>query len=561
MRKFYPRPSRQKNSSRRPNSWLAVWAEQSTLFIKILLNILTFIALISFIVLITKESGHNEIILDAIVVVPEDLVKSGYTGTVVAGRLLDAAREIGFEVEKSSENFTLFTEVTNIGEMKIEAHMPDIQVPGAGFTLQSLFQYTRQVLGFVTYLRGEVTRSENGFILTLRNISDNIPAVQTPVIDDLDKLINEYGGEALLKITKPEILVIQAYHQFEEQISASEPYDESLQKLNEIIDYCLKYPPATDDALALYLRGSALFDQKNYEAAITQYREIIKLDPEYARAHKSWGLALDNLNRPEDAIVQYQKAAEIDPEDTSAYVSLGLTFDNLNRFEDAIVQYQKAIKINPDLPHYYISLGLTLDNLKRYEDAIIQFRKAAEIDPDLSVSYFNWGLTLNNLKRYEDAITKFQKTVEISPGFANAYKNWGLALFNLKRYEDAIAKFQKAVKLDPESSLIYSYWGLALNELKRYEEAIAKFQKTDEINPKFSINHIVWGLTLHNLKRYKDAIAQFQIAVEINPEYAYTYHNWGLALIRLGRYKEAEAKFQKARELEQAQSDNNDPSN
>ena len=422
MQKRYPNqrwmPPLPSQAEKSKTSRLAVWAEHLSSVRKILLDMSFFALLIGFGVVVYKELKRTEIILDAIEV-PEELKKSGYTGTVIAEKLLDEARRIGFETRELSRNTSWRKEAGHVNEMGVDMHMPDIQVPGAGFTLRLLVRYLRQEMemGFkTTYLRGEIIEAKSGYCLTLRNISEkDSPAVQTQSQSDLEQLLHEQGGDALLKVANPSILAVRAYHGFDKQIAAKVPYDKAYKTFNELIDYCLKYPPSADNALAFTLKGNVLKSLKRPEEAIVQFKNALDLDPNYAYAYNGW--------------------------------------------------------------------GSTLQKLKQYEEAIAKFQKATELYPDYAIAYSNWGNALNYLKRFDEAIAKHQKATDLDPNYAYAFINWGVALSNLERYDEAIAKFQKAADLDPNYAVIYNNWGIALEKMGRSKEAEEKFKIANKLDP------------------------------------------------------------------------------
>ena len=50
----------------------------------------------------------------------------------------------------------------------------------------------------------------------------------------------------------------------------------------------IENPTSTDEA---YVRGNKLYNQGDYQAAISDYDEAIRLDPKYTRAYNNRGLA------------------------------------------------------------------------------------------------------------------------------------------------------------------------------------------------------------------------------------------------------------------------------
>ena len=65
-------------------------------------------------------------------------------------------------------------------------------------------------------------------------------------------------------------------------------------------------------------KGNKLYDQGDYQAAISYYDEAIQLNPEDAKAYNNRGNAKKELGDFEGAISDYDAAIHLDPNDTKA---------------------------------------------------------------------------------------------------------------------------------------------------------------------------------------------------------------------------------------------------
>ena len=61
-------------------------------------------------------------------------------------------------------------------------------------------------------------------------------------------------------------------------------------------------------------RGDKSYNQGDYQAAISDYDEAIRLDPKYTRAYYNRGVAKNELGDSEAAISDYDEAIRINPE-------------------------------------------------------------------------------------------------------------------------------------------------------------------------------------------------------------------------------------------------------
>ena len=405
--------------------------------------------------LLISEVLRPEVVLDPIEV-PEDIAKLGYSGVVVAEQFADAATDIELETQELSSQNSWHKEAENLRGIGTLSHTPDITVPGAAMSMRSFARFIRQELGLHSiYLHGEIVHEPNGLVLSLRNLSTaNIPAERVAISGNSIAGLFPAGGRALLKLSTPAALAMHQYHQFNTHLE-SPTRDSSYAEAMQLFEYCLKFPPTTDDALVLYLWGSAFQDLKRPYEAIGQFQKAIQTDPNFSYAYNGWGNALLNLNRAEEAIVKYRKAIELDPKYVNAYINGG---NALHRV------------------------------LKRPEEAIAQFKKAIGLDPKNADAYNNWGKALKDLKRPIEAIEQFKKAIELDPKNADAYNNWGEALADRNRPNEAIEQYRNATALDPKFAKAYFNWGNALSDLKRpEEEAKAQYRKATEPTQKMTI--------------------------------------------------------------------------
>ena len=112
-----------------------------------------------------------------------------------------------------------------------------------------------------------------------------------------------------------------------------------------------------------------------FNAAIDNYKQALKINPNYAEAFFNMGVALKDKGDLEAAIDSYKQAIKIKPDYTDAFFNMGVTLEDKGDLKAAIDNYKQALKINPD---YQLAMAQKL-----YLQAMICDWAAIEEDRDL----------------------------------------------------------------------------------------------------------------------------------------------------------------------------------
>lgn len=113
------------------------------------------------------------------------------------------------------------------------------------------------------------------------------------------------------------------------------------------------------------------------------------------------------------AIEEYTNAVKADPQNFNAILQRAYCFNMLSDYESAIKDYTKVIEIKRDQKYAYLSRGSTKNKLKRYKEAITDFDKVLELDPNNQEAYINRGFAKKGLGDADGACEDWKKSKKL----------------------------------------------------------------------------------------------------------------------------------------------------
>ncbi len=110
------------------------------------------------------------------------------------------------------------------------------------------------------------------------------------------------------------------------------------------------------------------------QAAILQYKDD-------AEAHKKMGLAMSSAGKLDAAISEYREALRLKPDYSNVHYDLAIVYREKRQTDDAIAESKKAIALLPNESDYHYNLGILLKESGDLDGAIREDRETKRIDP------------------------------------------------------------------------------------------------------------------------------------------------------------------------------------
>ena len=160
-----------------------------------------------------------------------------------------------------------------------------------------------------------------------------------------------------------------------------------------------------------YYQGNDLFQSGDYEGAIEQFDEALRLDSANFGALLNRGLANERLGRFKEALEDYTRAIALVPHFGRAYHYRGNVHNKQRHNERAVEDYDLAIQ---------------------HADAVVIEAQGQLLLTDLSSVYYNRGNSLYQLGRLREAVESYDRALELSPGFPPAANNRKIVIEKLE---------------------------------------------------------------------------------------------------------------------------------
>lgn len=265
----------------------------------------------------------------------------------------------------------------------------------------------------------------------------------------------------------------------------------------------------------------AMFVDKNIPKGVEFFRKLVELYPDDPVARNNLGYTFQQTGEFDKAVKEYKEAIRIDPHAAIAYGGLLWVYlDYIGNADSAFIWSKKMISDNPQNAWGYTNLGsswICLDSLSKAEEAYI---KARELDPELIQNLYNLANTYRLQKKYDEAIPTLMNILVIDKNEFNAYYDLGVNYQSLGNKEEARKHFLKYkeiiengyLKKSPDDAGILISLASVLARLDLQDSSEMVLRKATGIDP---TQHNRFAEVLCLQGKLPEAANEFRIALEM----------------------------------------------
>jgi tetratricopeptide (TPR) repeat protein len=274
---------------------------------------------------------------------------------------------------------------------------------------------------------------------------------------------------------------------------------------------------------AYYNRGEAYFKKQDYEHAIADYSEAVRLDPRFSRAFVARGDSSRLIAEYDRALADLAEAIRLDPKSGSAFSVRGKVYLEQKKYGLAIAEYNEAIRVDANLVDAFIGRGAAHCEEKNFARGMSDLDHAVKLNPQYADARFVRGQCYSAQRNFISAIADYTDAIRADPQYWDAFLWRAGAYFELRDYVRSIADATEAIRLEPKARDAYLGRGAAYVQTKQYELALADMDEAIRLEPQAADGYLRRADVHVQRKDYDRAIADYTEGIQLAPTVALAY--------------------------------------
>jgi tetratricopeptide (TPR) repeat protein len=259
------------------------------------------------------------------------------------------------------------------------------------------------------------------------------------------------------------------------------------------------------------------------------------LSPEAAQ-HMQAGIAADKQHQFDVAITEFRKVTEIDPDFVEGFISLGQAYMEKHDFGAAIAPLKHAVEANPDSAPAHQLLGYAL-LIEGYAAQAIPHLERVKEKSALGIAQIQAG-------QLSEAVVNLQAALADHPNDPDILYYLGRAsgLLSKQSIDTLLAAY-------PDSPRAHQAMGENYFVLRQMPDAEKEYRETLRLRPDVPEVHLELGEVYAGAFQWVKAEEEFRAQCKLQPGNAEAAYRLGTALLEQGKAHEARAELTRADKL------------
>jgi tetratricopeptide (TPR) repeat protein len=192
--------------------------------------------------------------------------------------------------------------------------------------------------------------------------------------------------------------------------------------------------------------GIVYQERGEHERAVAQFREAIRLKPDYFAPRLLLGASLLALGRTRESVHELERAVKTQPREPSARQELAKAYERAGRLRGVVEQYIALRQIAPDDPEYAYQLGRAYLKMAAW-----CYEQVARIGPESARAHQIAGENYQMQGRLDLALQAYQRAAQADSKLPGIHLEMGGIYFDQGKVAEAREQVEQELALVPES--------------------------------------------------------------------------------------------------------------
>ena len=226
-----------------------------------------------------------------------------------------------------------------------------------------------------------------------------------------------------------------------------------------------------------YQKALEYINVKDNNAAVTELRSALALDPKFANARYQLGLLFLRQDDPRNAFTELQQAADLDPNNLDAGVKVAEFLLLSNNKAKSRKYVDQVLKISPDHTEALILLANLELFAGNYREAEAAVARVPDAEKETDRLYNIKGRIQAAQQKWPESQAMFEKAIELGPGNLANYRTLLLFFQQRKKVEEVerlLATMQEKFPDNPQSYIMMASLYQAKKQMDKAEQALRR---------------------------------------------------------------------------------------
>ena len=200
-------------------------------------------------------------------------------------------------------------------------------------------------------------------------------------------------------------------------------------------------------------QGRKLLREGKSREAVQMLNQAVEANADNTEALNTRGVAYFELKEYNNALLDYEQALKVTPDFYSPYYNRALLKTTQGDVQGALKDYSDAIRLAPDTARLgtseaFLNRGQLFAAQDQIQPALTDFDQSIKLNPRNALALYNRGNLRFNQKNLDGAIADFQACIAVDSKFGKAFYGLGLAQVLANQRDAACLSLKQAQKLN-----------------------------------------------------------------------------------------------------------------